>query len=115
MSTDFIPKHRKSFYHRVVIPQAIRAFFNGRIEVWKSLRTMNKEEASCRSLNWEAQAKRLFRTLKQYGERMTKDQIETLVSNWLEAELDYAEDCRAFAGPMSDDRREDNLSGLSIR
>lgn len=45
---------------------------------------------------------------------MTKDQIETLVSKWLKPELDYAEDCRALAGPLSDARIEGNLDGLSI-
>jgi hypothetical protein len=113
MST-FLPNNRTSLYTRITIPKALQVYFHERIEVWKSLRTVDDEEASCRSLKWEAQAKRLFRTLRRYGERMTKDQIEILVSNWLEAELDEAEDYRAFAGPLSDDIREGNLDGLSI-
>ena len=113
MST-FLLKNRKGLYTRVFIPKALRLFFGERVEVWKSLRTTDQEEASYRSLKWKLQAKRLFKTLRQCGERMTKDQIEILVSNWLEAELDYAEDCRAFAGLLSDDRREENLAGLDI-
>lgn len=113
MST-FLPKNRTSFYTRITIPTVLRAHFEERVEVWKSLRTVDKEEASCRSLRWEAQAKRLFRTLRLRGKHMTKDQIEVLVSDWLEAELDYAEDCRALAGPMSDDERESQLDGLGI-
>jgi integrase len=113
MST-FLLKSRKAIYSRVTIPKALRKYFGERVEVWRSCRTLNKEEASCRSLKWKAEAKRLFRTLRQHGGHMKKEQIETLVSNWLEAELDYAEDCRALAGPMSDDERESQLDGLGI-
>jgi hypothetical protein len=45
---------------------------------------------------------------------MTKEQIEAVVSGWLASELDYAEDCRVTAGPMSDSRRERQLEGLDI-
>lgn len=113
MST-FLLKSRKAIYSRVTIPKALRRYFGNRVEVWRSCRTLNKEEAVCRSLKWKAEAKRLFRTLRQRGAHMNKEQIEALVSNWLEAELDYAEDCRAFAGFLSDDEREDQLEGLSI-
>ncbi len=113
MST-FLLKSRKAIYSRVIIPKALRKYFGERVEVWRSCRTLNKDEATCRSLKWKAEAKRLFRTLRQHGGHMKKEQIEALVSNWLEAELDYAEDCRALAGRMSDDERESQLDGLGI-
>jgi len=37
-----------------------------------------------------------------------------VVAHWLESELDYAEDCRALADPVSDSHREAQLDGLSI-
>ena len=45
---------------------------------------------------------------------MSEEQIAALVQHWLEAELDYAEDCRVMTGPVSDDQREGYLEGLSI-
>lgn len=56
----------------------------------------------------------LFQALRRGGEGMTKDERELLVAHWLEGELEYAEDCRALAGRVSDARREDILEGLSI-
>ena len=66
---------------------------------------MDKEEAAYRSLQFQASAQRLFLHLKRHGGRMTKHQIETLVSRWLEEALDESEDIRAV-GPISDDERE---------
>ena len=45
---------------------------------------------------------------------MTQEQIDALVEYWLDNELDYAEDCRALAGPMSEAHRESQLDGLDI-
>lgn len=73
---------------------------------------MDKEEAAYRSLQFKASAQRLFLNLKRHGGRMTKHQIETLVSRWLEEALDESEDIRA-TGPISDDEREAIQGGLS--
>jgi hypothetical protein len=48
MPTVFLSRKRKSLYHRVWIPEALRGFFKGRSEVWRSLKTLDKEEARCR-------------------------------------------------------------------
>ena len=114
MSTVILSRKRKSLYHRIWIPKTLRPFFNGRKEVWRSLGTTDREEAVCRSSKWISEAKRLFRILKQHGGRMTKEQLDALVSGWLASELDYAEDCRVLAGRMGDERRQDNLDGLNI-
>ncbi|WP_407921306.1 DUF6538 domain-containing protein [Candidatus Nitrospira nitrosa] len=70
-------------------PKALRVYFRGRVEVWKSLKTTDKEEASCRASQWIASGTRLFFTLRRLGEasrkrgrHMTKGQIEALVSRW---------------------------------
>ncbi|OYT21788.1 MAG: hypothetical protein CCU26_00595, partial [Nitrospira sp. UW-LDO-01] len=97
----------------MVIPKGLRIYFNGRREVWKSLKTTDKEEASCRSSQWIALGKRLFYTLRKRGRHMTKGQIEALVSNWLEAAFDEAEDHRAIHGHISEAVREDVYYGLS--
>ena len=43
---------------------------------------------------------------------MTEKQREALVSHWLEVELDYAEECRATAGRISDAKWEEQMYGL---
>ena len=101
----FTRNNRQSVYTRITIPKRLRVYFNGRREVWRSLGTMDKEEAAYRSLQFKVSAQRLFRNLKRHGGRMTKHQIETLVSRWLEEALDESEDIRAV-GPISDDERE---------
>lgn len=101
MST-FLPKKRTFFYTRLVIPKRLRVHFDGRREIWRSLGTVEKDEATYRSLQFEASAQRLLRTLTQHGRRMTKYQIETLISRWLEEALDEAEDARAMGGPIAD-------------
>ena len=53
-----------------------------------------------RAAQWETRLHRVFLTLKQDGERMKQAQIDALVEHWLEAELDYAEECRALARPV---------------
>jgi hypothetical protein len=97
----------------VVIPKGLRVYFGGRREVWKSLCTTDKAEAECRSLQWQAQGKRLFHTLQRHGDRMTKHQIDALISRWLEDALDEAEDERAMRGRISEAQREDSQLGLS--
>ncbi|MBX3325733.1 MAG: site-specific integrase [Nitrospira sp.] len=111
MST-FLPRKRTSFYTRVVIPGRVRSYFKDRREVWKSLRTSDRAEAECRSLEWQAQGKRIFRTLRLHGDHMTKRQIETLVSRWLDDALDESEDARAIR-PLNGDAIEDLQGGMS--
>jgi hypothetical protein len=82
--------------------------------VWRSLKTADQEEAGLRAAQFDTATRRLFLTLKRHGDRMSEEEIGALVQQWLEAELDYAEDCRVMAGPVSDDHREGYLEGLSI-
>jgi integrase len=53
-------------------------------------------------------------TLRRQGEGLTEEQREALVAEWLDAELEYAEDCRATAGRISEAKRETQLEGLAI-
>ena len=109
----FPPARRKSFYARLTVPLSLRHYFNGRSEVWRSLKTLDKEEARVRSDKWEASGRELFHVLKRHGERITKDEIEALVERWLESELDEAEDYRAVCGPVLDDYRDEVTSILA--
>lgn len=97
----------------MTIPKRLRPYFEGRREVWRSLSTGDRAEAECRSVAWQAHGKRLFHTLQRHGDRMTKHQVDALISRWLEDALDEAEDERAMQGRISEAQREDSQLGLS--
>lgn len=65
----FTRNNRQSVYTRITIPKRLRVYFNGRREVWRSLGTVDKEEAA---YQFKASAQRLFLNLKRHGRRMTK-------------------------------------------
>lgn len=114
MSTIFLHPTRKTYYHRTDVPYRLKRLLKGRTQIWRSLKTKDKDEAQARSAAWDSRVQRLFTDLKRNGERMTEEQRERLVDYWLENELDYAEDCRALAGRMSEAHRESQLDGLAI-
>lgn len=105
MATVFHPK-RKTFYHRAQIPKKLRRHFRGRVELWRSLKTVDRDEATLKSAQWAARIQQLFLTLRKQGDRMTDAQREALVSQWLERELDESENARTLLGYISDDYRE---------
>ncbi|HWV47596.1 MAG TPA: DUF6538 domain-containing protein, partial [Nitrospira sp.] len=109
----FSRNKRKPFYTRLVIPTRLRVYFQGKREVWRSLGTKDKAVAATRALQFEAQGRRLFLTLSRRGNRMTRYEIETLVTRWLDEALDEAEDDRATLGPITEAAREDIQDGLS--
>ena len=114
MSTIFLHSKRKSYYHRSNVPSNLQRLLKGRSEIWRSLKTVDKTEAKVRSAAWDLRVQRLFLVLNKQGEGMTEKEREALVSHWLEVELDYAEECRATAGRISEARWEGNLDGLEI-
>ena len=65
MSTIFFHSKRRTYYHRSYVPTALRALLQGRFEVWRSLDTADKDEASVRAAQWESRIRRVFVTLKK--------------------------------------------------
>src|SRR5262249_10730367 len=110
----FLPTGRKIQYTRLTIPRGLRRYFRGRREVWRSLRTSDRRLGKAQSDRWLAQGRQLFVTLERRGKYMSPYEIEDLVARWLENRLEFAEDCRALMGPMSDDCREANLGCLDM-
>lgn len=111
-SSIFRPAGRDSYYARLTVPINLQPFFRGRKEVWRSLRTADKELARVRAERWKASARGLLFNLKRYGARMEKADIETLVRRWLETALDEAE---ALVPPVVTDQwREDRDWDLSV-
>ncbi|WHZ28089.1 MAG: hypothetical protein OJF51_002887 [Nitrospira sp.] len=84
MST-FLLKNRKAIYTRLFTPtlyEPSSARGEG-LEITQNIGT--RDEAPYRSLQWKVQSKQLFRTLRPHGKPITKNQLEVLVSNWLES------------------------------
>ena len=92
----FFHPSRKTYYSRLRIPIKFLPFFKGRVDCWKSLRTAVRSVAKLRSAAWETQGRRLFQTLEHRGHTMNKDQIESLVSGWLNTTLEEWEELRAM-------------------
>jgi hypothetical protein len=56
--------HRGTLYHRSLIPKSLRHLFQGKVQFWKSLRTLDKDLAGVRSARLEYEARRLFYILE---------------------------------------------------
>lgn len=84
----------------------------GRAEVWRSLSTKDGQLARLRAKIVEGHVSRLFLHLQEHGERMTKDQIESLVSGWLNTTLEEWEDLRANGPELDDDQRDGQMDIL---
>jgi integrase len=95
MATVFLHPKRKTYYHRAQIPKKLRRHFRGRVELWRSLKTEDKDEAKLKSLQWETRAQRVFLTLKRHGATMSPLEIDALIERWMDAELEVGEDHRA--------------------
>lgn len=109
----FVPTRRDVFYCRMTVPLRLRAIL-GRNEVWRSLRTADKELAQVRAGRWKASGRQLFLTLKRYGDLMTRADMEHLVQRWLDTALDDAEHERLVNGPVSDRWLVDRGETLSV-
>ena len=101
----FLHPKRHSYYHRSIIPRRLCPYFKGRVQVWRSLKTDDSDEAKARSSQWNARVQRVFVTLKKHGARMTPVEIEALIARWIETELEESEDYRAMR-PVTDDYLE---------
>ena len=106
-TVPFLPRDRKSLYIRVFIPRQLQHHFKNRSELWRTLQTLDRNEAAWKSAAIEARVRRVFHLLYTKGDHMTKEQIEALIEYWLEKELDNAEEARAGSGPYSERYRED--------
>ncbi len=86
-TVPFRPRGRKSLYVRLVIPLRLRHHFKYRSQVWRSLKTMDRTEASWKGALIEARGRRLFHLLTVRGAHMNQADIDKLVSSWLERAL----------------------------
>jgi hypothetical protein len=86
----FLPSSRKSLYVRLVIPRQLQHHFKHRRELWRTLATLDRSEASWKAVTIEARVRRVFHLLSRNGHRMNQEQIEALVETWLNGAIDEA-------------------------
>ena len=65
MKWPMLTRRGVTYYHRQVVPLALRPFLDNRREIWKSLRTTDLEEAKLLSLRAGQEVARLFQSLKK--------------------------------------------------
>ena len=80
MSTHFLHLPRKTYYYRSVVPARLRRLLDGREQIWRSLKTIDKDEAQARSAAWDSRVQHLFLPLRRHDDKMTNEQREALVS-----------------------------------
>jgi hypothetical protein len=60
IATLLFPPKRQSFYHRSIIPRRLRPYFKGPVQLWRSLKTNDRDEATLMSWAWNARVQRVF-------------------------------------------------------
>ena len=53
MSNFFYHKQRRSNYHRSAVPLRLRSLLSGRCQIWRSLKTSDKDEARAKAAQWK--------------------------------------------------------------
>lgn len=98
---------RKTYYTRLVVPRKLLPLLRGRVEFWKSLRTTDRSKAKLRAATFESKGRRLFLYLQRHGVMMQPDQIKSLVAEWINSELERAEQAKADGGTNELEDAED--------
>ncbi len=79
MATVFPRFKDQILYHRTFIPGKLQPYFRGRSQLWRSLRTSDRELAVIRSAQWTVRMNRLFLTLKRHGYKVAADVIRKYI------------------------------------
>ena len=73
MKWPMLTRRSAVYYHRQVVPLALRPLLENRREIWKSLRTTDLEEAKLLSLRAGEEVARLFQSLRKKAEAAQAD------------------------------------------
>ncbi len=108
-------RHRRTLYHRSIIPKSLRPLFQGKVQFWRSLRTVDRDLAAVRSARLEYEARRLFYILQHKGSSMDKAQIAALIEQWKASFLEMGEQERIDKDvPLDDDDLDSADTALSV-
>ena len=101
MATLFHRPKRKTFYHRSMVPRKLLPYF-GRGQIWRSLRTNDRDQATLRSAQFTVHFQKLFVKLKKDAAHMTPTETEALIARWMSVQVSTVEDSLAST-PKTDD------------
>lgn len=100
-----------TYYHRQVVPLALRLFLDNRREIWKSLRTTDLEEAKLLSLRAGQEVARLFQSLKKKAAAAQADP-DTFGRDFKRRALAEDAEWRVARGQVDDEQLEAELDGI---
>lgn len=89
-SSMLLRRRGQSWAAREFIPKRLRPLV-GRAELTKSLRTNSKPEAMKRARHWSAHVGKLLTVIERHGHTMDREQLDALVSEYLNARLEEVE------------------------
>jgi hypothetical protein len=98
-----------TIFYRVTVPFPLRPYFR-RVQVWRSLKTSHRDQATLRSARLTLHFQRLCLTLRKDGARMTPAEIDALIERWMAVELEKTEEIRDTF--HFDDEQRDFMAGL---
>ena len=84
-----VQRRASKYASRTVVPLDLRPLVRRR-EIVRSLETSDLREARLRAAQWEGHVAGLFRRLMENGRTMDREQIDALVSGYLDAETRLA-------------------------
>jgi integrase len=111
-------RRKEHFTVRVHVPADLRSLV-GRREVWRSTQTANRDEAKMRAALIRGHVTSLFVHLRRSSRHMSRDEIASLVHEYLSARLDEVEETFATASSLQSrvnrDAWEDELRETVLR
>jgi integrase len=111
MKWPMLTRRGVTYYHRQVVPVALRPLLENRREIWKSLRTTDLEEAKLLSLRAGREVARLFQSLKKKAAAAQTDP-DTFGRDFERRALAEDAQWRATRGQVADEQLEAELDGI---
>lgn len=87
----------------LTVPHSLRPYFR-RVQIWRSLKTSDRDQATLRAAQFTIHIQKLFRTLKGNAPTMTPSEIDTLIARWMDTELEKTEALRDSLNYSADDQ-----------
>jgi len=100
-----------TYYHRQVVPLALRPLLDNRREIWKSPRTTDLEEAKLLSLRPGQKVARMFQSLRKKA-ATTQADPDTFERDFKRRALAEDAEWRATRGLVDDEQLEAELDGI---
>ncbi len=112
MPTAYLLRRNRHYFFRFHIPLDVRRWFDGRVELRKSLKTTRYNTAKSQLRNLLYRTERLLAMMR--CEMLTDEQIRKLVAEYLRDSLRDSEDIRIGGRPLDSEEHFHRLEGLDL-